>query len=58
LTSSPVDRPTGKGRVERQVGIVRNHVSADRSFDSIRELGTEDLAFAITFADRMPTKAN
>jgi hypothetical protein len=31
-------RPTGKGRVERQVSIVRNHVLAGRSFDSIREL--------------------
>ncbi|MGH3340515.1 MAG: IS21 family transposase, partial [Propionibacteriaceae bacterium] len=31
-------RPTGKGRVERQVYIVRNHVIAGRSFDSIREL--------------------
>ena len=31
-------RPTGKGRVERQVNIVRNHVIAGRSFDSIREL--------------------
>jgi Integrase core domain len=31
-------RPTGKGRVERQVNIVRDHVIAGRSFDSIREL--------------------
>ena len=31
-------RPTGKGRVGRQVNIVRNHVIAGRSFDSIREL--------------------
>jgi transposase len=31
-------RPTGKGRVERQVGIVRDHVIAGRSFDSIAEL--------------------
>jgi transposase len=31
-------RPTGKGRVERQVHIVRNHVIAGRSFDSIAEL--------------------
>jgi hypothetical protein len=31
-------RPTGKGRVERQVNIVRNHVIAGRSFDSITEL--------------------
>ncbi len=31
-------RPTGKGRVERQVIIVRDHVIAGRSFDSIAEL--------------------
>jgi transposase len=31
-------RPTGKGRVERQVNIVWNHVIAGRSFDSIAEL--------------------
>lgn len=36
-------RPTGKGRVERQVLIVRDHVIAGRSFDSIVEL---DGAFA------------
>jgi transposase len=30
-------RPTGKGRVERQVDIVRDHVLAGRSFDSIAE---------------------
>jgi hypothetical protein len=36
-------RPTGKGRVERQVIIVRDHVIAGRSFDSIAEL---DGAFA------------
>ena len=36
-------RPTGKGRVERQVLIVREHVLAGRSFDSIAEL---DGAFA------------
>jgi transposase len=35
-------RPTGKGRVERQVDIVRAHVLAGRSFDSIAEL---DAAF-------------
>jgi transposase len=35
-------RPTGKGRVERQVDIVRDHVLAGRSFDSIEEL---DAAF-------------
>lgn len=31
-------RPTGKGRVERQVLIVRDHVIAGRSFNSIAEL--------------------
>ena len=31
-------RPTGKGRVERQVVIVRDHVLAGRVFDSIAEL--------------------
>ena len=31
-------RPTGKGRVERQVNIVRDHVVAGRRFDSIAEL--------------------
>jgi hypothetical protein len=31
-------RPTGKGRVERQVNIVRDHVLTGRSFDSIAEL--------------------
>jgi len=31
-------RPTGKGRVERQVLIVRDHVIAGRSFNSIVEL--------------------
>jgi transposase len=36
-------RPTGKGRVERQVLIVREHVLADRCFDSLAEL---DAAFA------------
>jgi len=36
-------RPTGKGRVERQVTIVRDHVIAGRRFDSIAEL---DGAFA------------
>lgn len=35
-------RPTGKGRVERQVDIVRDHVLAGRSFDSVAEL---DAAF-------------
>lgn len=36
-------RPTGKGRVERQVAIVRDHVLAGRSFNTIAEL---DGAFA------------
>lgn len=36
-------RPTGKGRVERQVDIVRDHVLAGRCFDSLAEL---DAAFA------------
>lgn len=31
-------RPTGKGRVERQVAIVRDHVVTGRSFDSIVEM--------------------
>lgn len=33
-------RPTGKGRVERQVTIVRDHVLAGRSFSSLAELDT------------------
>ena len=36
-------RPTGKGRVERQVLIVREHVLAGRSFDSLTDM---DAAFA------------
>ena len=36
-------RPTGKGRVERQVAISREHVIAGRSFDSLTDL---DAAFA------------
>jgi transposase len=36
-------RPTGKGRVERQVNINRDHVIAGRRFDSVAEL---DGAFA------------
>ena len=36
-------RPTGKGRVERQVNIVREHVTAGRRFSSIGDL---DGAFA------------
>ncbi|WP_456115212.1 IS21 family transposase [Streptomyces broussonetiae] len=35
-------RPTGKGRVERQVTIVRDHVLAGRSFDSVVQM---DAAF-------------
>lgn len=31
-------RPTGKGRVERQVNIVRDHVVTGRRFDSVAEL--------------------
>ena len=41
-------RPTGKGRVERQVAIVRDHVVAGRTFDSIADL---DGAFARLAAD-------
>lgn len=37
-------RPTGKGRVERQVNIVREHVLAGRSFDRVDEL---DHAFTV-----------
>ena len=36
-------RPTGKGRVERQVAIVRDHVLVGRTFGSVAEL---DAAFA------------
>src|SRR5260370_29607454 len=36
-------RPTGKGRVERQVDIVRDHVLAGRAFMSLEEM---DAAFA------------
>lgn len=36
-------RPTGKGRVERQVEIVRSHVIAGRSFDSLAELDGHSL---------------
>jgi transposase len=36
-------RPTGKGRVERQVLIVRDHVLAGRAFSSLEEM---DAAFA------------
>ena len=43
-------RPTGKGRVERQVLIVREHVLAGRNFDSIGEL---DAAFALWLPIRL-----
>jgi transposase len=36
-------RPTGKGRVERQVTIIRDHVLAGRAFSSLQEM---DAAFA------------
>ena len=42
-------RPTGKGRVERQVTIVRDHVLAGRSFSSIAELDR-------TFAEWVPLR--
>jgi transposase len=38
-------RPTGKGRVERQVSIVRDHVLAGRSFTSLDELDATFLAW-------------
>src|SRR5512135_1787837 len=38
-------RPTGKGRVERQVGIGREHVLAGRRFDSLAELDAAFLAW-------------
>jgi transposase len=38
-------RPTGKGRVERQVTIVRDHVLASRSFASLEELDAAFLAW-------------
>ncbi len=38
-------RPTGKGRVERQVTIVRDHVLAGRSFASAGELDNAFLAW-------------
>jgi transposase len=38
-------RPTGKGRVERQVGIGREHVLAARTFDSLAELDAAFLAW-------------
>ncbi|MEV4418315.1 DDE-type integrase/transposase/recombinase, partial [Catellatospora sp. NPDC049609] len=38
-------RPTGKGRVERQVTIVREHVLAGRAFSSLRDLDQAFLAW-------------
>lgn len=38
-------RPTGKGRVERQVLIVRDHVLAGRAFSSIEELDAAFMAW-------------
>src|SRR3954447_862645 len=38
-------RPTGKGRVERQVLIVRDHVLGGRSFDSVQEMDAAFLAW-------------
>lgn len=38
-------RPTGKGRVERQVTIVRDHVLAGRAFSSVPELDATFLAW-------------
>lgn len=43
-------RPTGKGRVERQVTIVRDHVLSGRSFDTIAQL---DAAFTDWHAIRL-----
>ncbi|RSM64053.1 IS21 family transposase [Actinoplanes sp. ATCC 53533] len=42
-------RPTGKGRVERQVTIVRDHVLAGRGFASIEQM---DAAFLAWVPDR------
>ncbi|GGL12015.1 IS21 family transposase [Mangrovihabitans endophyticus] len=38
-------RPTGKGRVERQVTIVRDHVLAGRAFSSLDELDAAFMAW-------------
>ncbi|MFC5911692.1 Mu transposase domain-containing protein, partial [Streptacidiphilus monticola] len=38
-------RPQGKGRVERMVGIVRDHVLAGRAFSSLEELDAAFLAW-------------
>lgn len=40
-------RPTGKGRVERQVTIVRDHVLAGRSFSSLDDLDGAFMAWAV-----------
>jgi transposase len=38
-------RPTGKGRVERQVTIIRDHVLAGRSFSSLTDMDNAFLAW-------------
>ncbi|MEV5321718.1 IS21 family transposase [Streptomyces sp. NPDC052687] len=38
-------RPTGKGRVERQVDIVRDHVLAGRAFASLEEMDSAFMAW-------------
>ncbi|MFH9091010.1 IS21 family transposase, partial [Streptomyces sp. NPDC017676] len=38
-------RPTGKGRVERQVQIVRDHVLAGRAFSSVEEMDAAFMAW-------------
>lgn len=40
-------RPQGKGRVERQVNIVRDHVVAGRAFSSIEELNAAFTAWVL-----------
>jgi transposase len=40
-------RPTGKGRVERQVDIVRDHVLAGRAFCSLEEMDTAFRQWAV-----------
>ncbi|WP_435852974.1 IS21 family transposase, partial [Streptomyces vietnamensis] len=47
-------RPTGKGRVERQVLIVRDHVLSGRSFSSVEEM---DAAFT-TWVPQRRTQAH
>jgi hypothetical protein len=44
IDALPAHRPTGKGRVERQVLVVHEHVLTGRTFDSLAEL---DGAFAL-----------